>query len=100
MKPVKAVYPFQSVSMDTGYVMLKDGLGEPKYRYFVVAVDHFTKWVEVKTLTHYASKGIMDFILNNIAYWHGCPVHIKTDIGKPYVSNVINQFFDQYEINI
>ena len=40
LQPIQAVYPFQFVSMDTGYVTWKNNHGEPCYEYFVVAVDH------------------------------------------------------------
>ena len=86
--------------MDTGYVTLKKNHGEPCYKYFVVAVDQFTKWVEIKSMMKKTSKNIMNFILDDIVYCHGCPVHIKTEGGKPYVSNAINQFSNQYKITV
>ena len=42
IKSVEAVYPFQLVSLDTGVAYRND----QKFR-FVVAMDHFTLWVEV-----------------------------------------------------
>ena len=43
MKSVKAVYPFQLVSLDTGVITY----GNDQKFCFAVAVDHFTRWVEV-----------------------------------------------------
>ena len=43
MKSVKAVYPFQLVSLDTGVITY----GNDQKFCFVMDVDHFTRWVEV-----------------------------------------------------
>ena len=43
IKSVKAVYPFQLVSLETGVIMY----GNNQKFCFVVAVDHFIRWVEV-----------------------------------------------------
>ena len=61
--------------------------------YFVVAIDHFTRWVEAQVLHEENSKSIMEFIMNNILFRHGCPARIQTDGGSPYVSEAIWHFF-------
>ena len=43
MKSVEVVYPFQLVSLDTGVI----AYGNDQKFCFIVAVDHFTRWVEV-----------------------------------------------------
>ena len=44
--PIEAVYPFQIISLDTGHIPY----GQDKNHYFVVAIDHFTRWIEIKSL--------------------------------------------------
>ena len=94
LRPIETHYPFEIVSLDTGHVTLPNGSRE----YFVIAVDHFTKWVEVQAFTQETSKNIMEFIAEEIIQRHGCPQKIQTDGGKPYVSQAIQDFLRNYGI--
>ena len=89
LKPIETHYPFELVSLDTGQLTFGNG----KKVYFVVAIDHFTRWVEAQVLHEENSKSIMEFIMNNILFRHGCPARIQTDGGLPYVSEAIRHFF-------
>ena len=64
----------------------------------MVAINHFTGWVEAQVLHEENSKSIMEFIINNILFRHGCPARIQTDGGLPYVSEAIRHFFRQWDI--
>ena len=88
MKSVKAVYPFQLVSLDTRVITY----GNDQKFCFVVAVDCFTRWVEVWVLTHETSYEIIQFIKDFIIFRHGFPSKIKTDDSKPYVLDAIFRF--------
>ena len=46
LKSIETHYSFKLVSLDTVQLTFKNG----KKVYFVVAVDHFKKWVEAQTL--------------------------------------------------
>ena len=43
LKPISVNYLFQLVLLDTGHIVSPDR----KQYYFVLAIDHFTQWVEV-----------------------------------------------------
>lgn len=43
LRPIKTQYHFEIVTIDTGHITILSGRKE----YFLVAVDSFTKWVEV-----------------------------------------------------
>ncbi len=94
LKPIETHHPFELVSLDTGQLTFGNG----KKVYFVVAIDHFTRWVEAQVLHEENSKSIMEFIMNNILLRHGCPERIQTDGGLPYVSKAIRHFFHQWDI--
>ena len=64
LKSVEAVYPFQMVSLDTGVITY----GKDQKFSFVVAVDHFTRWIEVQALTHETSEEIIQFIKDFIIF--------------------------------
>ena len=59
------------------------------YKYVIVAIDEFTKWVEMKPIRDLLANTTARFILDNIIYVHGCPQFIKTDNGTNYTANVI-----------
>lgn len=99
LQPIQADHPFQKVALDVGYVTIKKDSELSKSYYFIVAVDHFTKWAEVSHLPSQTSKWIMEFIEKDIIFRHGCPQMIRTDGGKPFVSNAIEEFFSDYNIN-
>jgi hypothetical protein len=44
-----------------------------------VAVEYFTKWVEVKPLTNVSSASIKKFFWQNIIFHYGVPRHITVD---------------------
>ena len=94
LKPVEVSYPFELVSLDTVHVTIPSGTN----KYIVVAIEHFTQWIEVGILTNKTSQSIMLFIEREILMRHGCPLRIQTDGGKPYVSSGINNFFVKFNI--
>ena len=92
LKSVKAAFPFQIVSLDTGCITY----GNEQKFYFVVAVDHYTRWIEVRMLSKETSEEIIQFIKDFIIYRHGCPAKIQTDGGRPYISDAIYFFLQEF----
>ena len=72
LKPIETRYPFELVSLDTGHLTF----GKGKKVYFVVTIDHFTRWVEAQVLHEENLKSIMEFIMNNVFFRHRCPARI------------------------
>ena len=95
MKLVIAIYPFQIISLDTGCITY----GNDSKFYFVVAVDCFTCWIEVRVLKKETSKEIIQFLKDFVIYWHRCPAKIQTDGGRPYVSDAILRFCESFGIS-
>ena len=58
LKPVEVNYPFELVSLNTVDITIPS----VNKKYTVVAIDHFTQWIEVAILTHETSQSIMNFI--------------------------------------
>ena len=94
LKPVETHYPFELVSLDTAHVTMP--LGNKKY--IVVAIDHYTRWIEATIVTKETLQSIMSFIEQDTLMRHRCPKRIQTDGGKPYVLSRINSFFAKYNI--
>jgi hypothetical protein len=53
------------------------------YKHILVAVDKFTKWIEVRAVTTVTSKEAAK-IIEEITHWFGVPNRIVTDLGKAF----------------
>ena len=89
LKLIETSYPFELVLLDTGKIMLPFG----QEGIFLIAIDHFTYWIEVKIVAHEKSINIETFVKEHILYRHGCPRRIQTDWERPYVFQIIKKFF-------
>jgi hypothetical protein len=49
----------------------------------LVAIDKFTKWIEVKTVTCLKADSVLDF-LDELVHHYGLPDCIITDLGSNY----------------
>jgi len=63
------------------------------FTHILVAVDKFTKWMEVKPITKISSDHAVEFI-SEILYRFGFPNTIITDLGSNFTSQ---SFWDYYE---
>jgi hypothetical protein len=62
------------------------------YTFIVVAVEYFTKWVEVKPLTNISSTSIKKFFWQNNICYYGVPRHITVNNAK-YFNNAMFKDF-------
>jgi hypothetical protein len=65
----------------------------------LVAVDHYSKWVETKTLKTKDMKSILRAIKEIIIDKHGTPTKILSDCGLEFKNQEIANFAQQYGIN-
>jgi transposase-like protein len=56
------------------------------YKHILVAVDKFTKWIEVRTVAIVTSKEAAKFI-EEITHRFGVPNRIVTDLGKAFTGS-------------
>ena len=84
LRPVGTSYPFETVAMDTAFVTLPSGRTE----YFIVAVDYFTKWVEVQSVKRDTAHAAASMLRHSIIFRHGCPEKLLTDNGPSFKSKV------------
>jgi len=62
------------------------------YKFAIVAVDYFTKWVEAEPLTAISEAKCTNFIWNNIVCRFGVPHSLVSDNGKQFNNDNTNQF--------
>ena len=73
--------------------------GPSIFTHLLVAVDKFTKWIEVKPITNIRSEEAVKFFLD-IIYWFGVPNYIITDHGTNFIEKKFLDFCDGYSIRI
>lgn len=74
------------------------GSSKAGFRYILVILDHFTKWVElIPTLTQ-ASKEVADAFYDRIICRHGCPSKFLTDQGASFKSHLIESVCSVFHI--
>jgi len=69
------------------------------FTHLLIAVDKFTKWIEVKPITNICSKEAVKFFLD-IIYRFCVPNCIITDHGTNFTRKKFLDFFDGYDIRI
>jgi IS30 family transposase len=69
------------------------------YKHILVAVDKFTKWIEVRSVMKVTSEEVVKFI-GDIKYRFGVPNRIITDLGAAFTGSVFWYFFQDNLIDV
>ena len=97
LEPIKkGVKPFHQVGVDIMGPLPRSLTGK---RYVVVAIDHFTKWVEARALEEADAQSIATFFYEDIIARHGVPKKITTDRGSEFVNDFIKILTSVYDIH-
>ena len=67
-------------------------------RFILVAIDYFTKWVEVASYKSVTKKVVADFVRNNLICRFGVPESIITDNGANINSHLMKEICEQFKI--
>jgi hypothetical protein len=62
------------------------------YKHILVAVDKFTKWIEVRPVAKVTSEEVVKFI-GDIKHHFGVPNMIITDLGTAFTGSVFWDFY-------
>ena len=73
--------------------------GPSGFTHLLIAIDKFTKWIEVKPITNIRSEEAVKFFLD-IIYRFGVPNCIITDHGSNFTRKKFLDFSDGYGIRI
>ena len=87
--------PFYQVGIDVVGPLPKTLTGK---RYIVVAVDHFTKWVEARALEDADAQSITQFIYEEIICRHGVPTLLTSDQGTEFINELVTTLTQVYRI--
>jgi IS30 family transposase len=69
------------------------------YKHILVAIDKFTKWIELRPVAKVTSEEAVKFI-RDITHRFGMPNRIITDLGKAFTNSVFWNFFQENTIDI
>ncbi|MDV3176183.1 MAG: reverse transcriptase domain-containing protein [Sweet potato little leaf phytoplasma] len=78
--PVLATWPFTMWGID----LIGKFPASRRKEFVVVAVDYFTKWVELRPLSNITQENVMDFVREDIFARYGLPRAIVSDHGTQF----------------
>ena len=87
--------PFYQIGVDVMGPLPRTPTGK---RYIVVAVDHFTKWVEARALEEADAQSIVQFLYEDIICRHGVPTLMTTDRGTEFINELVTALANVYKI--
>jgi transposase InsO family protein len=70
------------------------------HRFVLVAMDYFTKWMEVVTLKNMTHKEVINFVQEHIIYRFGLPQTLTTDQGTTFMSQQFKEFAGSLKIKL
>jgi transposase InsO family protein len=96
LQPIhKQPIPFYQVGIDVMGPLPKTLTGK---RYIVIAVDHFTKWVEARAISEADAQSITQFIYEDIICRHGIPTILSSDRGSEFINELVTALTNVYKI--
>ena len=69
-----------------------------EHRFILVAIDYFTKWVEVASYKLVTKNMVADFFRNNLICRFGVPESISTDNGENLNSHFMREICEKFKI--
>ncbi|GJW44180.1 reverse transcriptase domain-containing protein [Tanacetum coccineum] len=72
--------------------------GPGKVKFLIVAMDYFTKWIEVKTVATITGNQVKKFVWDNIVCRFGLLGEIVSDNGKQFSDNPFKDWCDKLNI--
>jgi transposase InsO family protein len=69
------------------------------FSHLLVAIDKFSKWVEVSPIANLGAEQVVSFF-TNIIYRFGVPNSIITDNGSQFTGRKFLEFCDKYHIRV
>nr|GEY85090.1 reverse transcriptase domain-containing protein [Tanacetum cinerariifolium] len=72
--------------------------GPGKFKFLIVAMDYFTKWIEAKAVATITGGQVKKFVWDNIVCRFGIPREIISDNGKQFADNPFKDWCDKLNI--
>ncbi|GJX70107.1 reverse transcriptase domain-containing protein [Tanacetum coccineum] len=95
LTPITSPWPFYKWGIDIAGPFLK---GPGKVKFLIVAMDYFTKWIEVNPVAAITGNLIKKFVWDNIVCRFGLPGEIISDNGKQFRDNPFKDWCEKLNI--
>ncbi|GKD85889.1 reverse transcriptase domain-containing protein, partial [Tanacetum coccineum] len=95
LTPITAPWPFYKWEIDIAGPFPK---GPGKVKFFIVAVDYFTKWIEAKAVATITGNQVKKFVWDNIVCRFGLPGEIVSDNSKQFSDNPFKDWCEKLNI--
>jgi transposase InsO family protein len=96
LQTIPVTWPFAVWGLDIVGPLRKAPGG---YTDLLVAIDKFSKWVEVRPITNLRAEQVVTFF-TDIVYRFGVPNSIITDNGPQFTSRNFLEFYDKFHIRV
>ena len=96
MKTTMVDQPFHTICIDTLGPLTEDTAHG--YKYIIVLVDAFTRWVELYPSASTDAKSAADALIATIFARHGLPAVVRSDNGSQYANELIEKLLDVLKV--
>jgi transposase InsO family protein len=96
LQTIPVTWPFAVWGLDIVGLLRKASGG---YTHLLVAIDKFSKWVEVRPITNLRAEQAVTFF-TDIVYRFGVPNSIITDNGSQFTGRKFLEFCDKFHIRV
>nr|GEU70956.1 copia protein [Tanacetum cinerariifolium] len=94
------------ISVTSAWLFMKCGMdivgplpeGSGRVKYLIVAIEYFTKWMEVKPLATITDKQVVNFTFDNIVCRFGIPATIITDNETQFMNDPFKKWTEKLKI--
>lgn len=62
------------------------------YKFLIITVDYFIKWVEAKALITITDRNVIKFFWKNVVCRFGIPSKVVSDNDKPFTNNLFKSY--------
>jgi hypothetical protein len=95
LTPITSPWPFAQWGLD---IMGPFPAGTKQAKFLVVAIDYFTKWVEVEHLATITKKNVKNFVSKGVICRFGIPRVLISDNGKQFDNGPFRELCGQLNI--
>ena len=90
--------PWPFVAWGMNVIVLIDPAASNGHRFILVAIDYFTRWVEIASCKSVTKKVVADFVQNNFICRFGVQESIITYNGENLHSHLMRIIFEQLKV--
>jgi hypothetical protein len=100
LHPIIKPWPFRGWGLDFIAEIHPHPHSSKGHHFVLMAIDYFTKWVDVVPLKSMMHKEVINFVMENIVYRFAILQSLTTDQGSCFMSHQFKEFIDSLHIKL